>query len=174
MALPTQALVLSLVLALIVATSYAQNSPRDYLRVHNRARDDVGVGPLRWDSDLADHAEDHADKLKARCRLVPSRGPYGENLAWSRGDLTAARAVNSWVAEKRNYDYDSNSCKGGRPCRHYTQVVWKKSIWLGCAKVRCDNGLGTIIVCFYNPKGNSKGERPYDNFAVSSALELWE
>ncbi|XP_054793807.1 pathogenesis-related protein 1-like [Prosopis cineraria] len=156
MVIPKKASIIPLVLALIVATSYARNSRRDFLRAHNRARDDVGVGPMRWDPDLAKYAQDHGNKLKVSCRIVPSAGPYSENLARNRGDLTASRAVNMWVSEKPNYDYESNSCKGG-PCLQYTQVVWKKSIWLGCAKVRCDNGLGTIIICIYNPKGNIKG-----------------
>ncbi|WZZ76659.1 hypothetical protein YC2023_088029 [Brassica napus] len=29
---------------------------------------------------------------------------------------------------------------------HYTQIVWKNSVRMGCAKVRCDNGQ-TFITC---------------------------
>ncbi|KAF5731874.1 pathogenesis-related protein 1-like [Tripterygium wilfordii] len=66
--------------------------------------------------------------------------------------------VNLWVAEKANYDYESNSCNG--VCGHYTQVVWRKSVRLGCARVGCDNG-GTFVICSYDPPGNYNGELPY-------------
>ena len=29
---------------------------------------------------------------------------------------------------------------------HYTQIVWKNSVRMGCAKVRCNNGQ-TFITC---------------------------
>lgn len=165
MALPNKPsiipLALPLIIATIVATSYAQNSPQDYLNAHNKARAQVGVGPMRWDPKVATYARDYVNKLKGSCKLVHSGGPYGENLAWSSGDLTAAAAVNMWVAEKRNYDYGSNSCVGGQ-CLHYTQVVWRKSVRLGCAKVRCNDGRSTIVSCNYDPRGNFNGERPYD------------
>uniref|UniRef100_A0A6N2LW90 SCP domain-containing protein n=1 Tax=Salix viminalis TaxID=40686 RepID=A0A6N2LW90_SALVM len=65
------------------------------------------------------------------------------------GDLSGSAAVKLWVDEKPKYDYNSNTCVGGE-CRHYTQVVWRKSVRLGCAKARCNNG-GTIISCNYDP-----------------------
>ncbi|KAI9196680.1 hypothetical protein LWI28_026054 [Acer negundo] len=87
-------------------------------------------------------------------------GPYGENIAWSSGDLTGTTVVKLWVDEKPKYNYNSNSCIGGE-CRHYTQVVWHNSVHLGCAKVKCDNGQGTFITCNYDPPGNFVNQRPY-------------
>jgi pathogenesis-related protein 1 len=88
------------------------------------------------------------NQLRGSCQLVHSGGPYGENLAWSSADLTVTAAVNMWVGEKPNYNYNSNSCVGGE-CLHYTQVVWRNSVRLGCAKVKCNNGRSTIISCNY-------------------------
>ncbi|CAK9327998.1 unnamed protein product [Citrullus colocynthis] len=45
-------------------------------------------------------------------------------------------------------------------CGHYTQVVWKDSIRIGCAKANCRTG-GAFIVCNYDPHGNIIGQRPY-------------
>ncbi|KAM3694806.1 hypothetical protein ACB098_07G082700 [Castanea mollissima] len=143
----------------IVHLSCAQNSPADYVNAHNAARAQVGVGAITWDANLATFAQNYANQHKGDCRLVHSGGPYGENLAGSTGDLTGTAAVNLWVAEKSKYDYNSNSCVGG-VCGHYTQVVWRKSVRLGCAKVRCNNG-GTFIGCNYDPPGNFVGQRPY-------------
>ncbi|MQL77595.1 hypothetical protein Taro_010008 [Colocasia esculenta] len=140
---------------------HAQNSPQDYLSAHNVARAQVGVGPMVWDNAIAAYAQNYASRLSGDCRMVHSGGPYGENLFWGGGDMfTAGDAVRLWVSEKQYYDYNSNSCAIGRVCGHYTQVVWRNSVRLGCARVRCNNG-GVIISCNYSPPGNYVGQRPY-------------
>ncbi|KAJ8768880.1 hypothetical protein K2173_023987 [Erythroxylum novogranatense] len=139
--------------------SNAQDTPQDYLNAHNAARSQVRVGPMQWDEKVAAYARAYIDKLKGDCKMVHSGGPYGENLAWSSADMTGTGAVKMWVDEKPRYDYNSNTCVGGE-CRHYTQVVWRNSVRLGCAKVRCNNG-GTIISCNYDPRGNYVNQRPY-------------
>ncbi|XP_015892933.3 pathogenesis-related protein 1 [Ziziphus jujuba] len=144
-----------------VHTIHAQDSPQDYLNAHNSARSAVGVGPLVWDDRVAAFAQDYANQRKGDCKLVHSGGPYGENLAWSSADLSGTDAVKMWVDEKADYDYNSNSCAAGKQCGHYTQVVWRNSARVGCAKVKCDNGGGTFIGCNYDPPGNYVGQRPY-------------
>ncbi|KAK1559525.1 hypothetical protein Q3G72_015405 [Acer saccharum] len=140
--------------------SYAQNSPEDYVRAHNAARAQVGVGEIKWDDQVESYAQKYANKRKGDCKLVHSGGPYGENIAWGSGDLTGKAAVKLWVDEKPKYNYMFNSCIGGE-CRHYTQVVWRKSVRLGCAKVKCNNRRGTFITCNYDPPGNYVNQRPY-------------
>uniref|UniRef100_A0A6N2MBU6 SCP domain-containing protein n=1 Tax=Salix viminalis TaxID=40686 RepID=A0A6N2MBU6_SALVM len=108
-----------------------------------------------WDNTVAAFARSYINGLSGSCRMVHSGGPYGENLAWGSPDLAGTAAVKMWVDERANYDYNSNSCVGGE-CLHYTQVVWRNSVRLGCAKVRCNNG-GTIISCNYDPPGNYNG-----------------
>lgn len=143
----------------VVHISEAQNFQQDCLKAHNAARATVNVGPMTWDNKVASFASNYANQRKGDCKLVHSGGPYGENLAGSRVDLTATAAVNLWVGEGPRYNYKSNTCVGGE-CRHYTQVVWRNSVRLGCAKVRCNNG-GTIITCNYDPPGNYANQRPY-------------
>ncbi|RDX73474.1 putative inactive leucine-rich repeat receptor-like protein kinase, partial [Mucuna pruriens] len=113
------------VLGLVIVgdVAYAQDSPDDYVKAHNAARSQVGVPNLVWDNTVAAFAQNYTNQRKADCKLVHS--------------------VKLWVNEKSKYDYNSNSCVGGE-CRHYTQVVWKNSTRIGCAKVRCNNG-GTFI-----------------------------
>ncbi len=55
---------------------------KDLLRVHNRARADVGVRPLQWSPQVAKSAQRWADRLAdSSCRMEHSRGSgYGENL----------------------------------------------------------------------------------------------
>ncbi|EEF40266.1 pathogenesis-related protein 1 [Ricinus communis] len=147
----------------LLFSSNAQDTNQDYINSHNDARVAVGagLGNMTWNETVADYARDYANQRIADCNLVHSDGPYGENLAWGSGDLSGLDAVRMWVDEKAFYDYNSNTCTGGQQCGHYTQVVWRDSISLGCAKVTCNNGLGTLITCNYYPPGNVIGQRPY-------------
>ncbi|KAG5625304.1 hypothetical protein H5410_010522 [Solanum commersonii] len=99
------------------------------------------------------------------CHAQNSQTDYlnTHNSARSQGSgsfMTGTAAVNLWVGENPYYDYNSNSCTGGKECRHYTQVVWKNSIQLGRARVQCTNGWW-FVTCNYNPPGNYIGQRPY-------------
>ncbi|CDO97323.1 unnamed protein product [Coffea canephora] len=142
-----------------VLPTHAQNSPQDYLNVHNSARSQVGVGPMTWDTTVAAYAQNYANQRISDCNLVHSQGPYGENLAKGTGTFTGTAAANLWVAEKPYYNYTSNSCVGGE-CLHYTQVVWRDSVRLGCARVQCTNSWW-FVICSYDPPGNYIGQRPY-------------
>ncbi|PWA54514.1 pathogenesis-related protein 1 [Artemisia annua] len=154
---------ISLVLAIIMAIShlsFAQNLPQDYINAHNAARQEVGVGPMVWDENVASFAQNYANQRQADCQLVHSQDrQYGENIAWGT-ELTGASAVELWVREKADYDYNSNTCAPGKQCGHYTQVVWRKSVRLGCARVQCNSGAW-FVTCNYDPAGNFNGEKPY-------------
>lgn len=88
--------------------------------------------------------------------------PYyvGENVYASSGTATAQGAVDLWAAEKSNYNYANNSCSG--VCGHYTQIVWRDTVELGCALGTCNSlQYKSVIVCNYGPGGNVNGARPY-------------
>ncbi|KAJ1287631.1 hypothetical protein BS78_02G025300 [Paspalum vaginatum] len=147
----------------------AQNSPQDYVNLHNAARAEVGVGAVSWDDTVAAYAESYAAQRQGDCAGMHSGGGpnhYGENLYWGPAgkDWSASDAVDLWVAEKQYYDHDTNTCtapSGPLGCGHYTQVVWRDTTAIGCARVVCDNNAGVFIICNYNPAGNVNGEIPY-------------
>ncbi|KAK9070685.1 hypothetical protein SSX86_011087 [Deinandra increscens subsp. villosa] len=146
----------------IFQTTHAQNSQQDYLNAHNTARTQVGVGNMVWNATVADYAQNYANQRIADCNLVHSGGPYGENLAEGSGTFTAGTAaVNLWVAEKTYYDHTTNTCASGHVCGHYTQVVWRNSDQLGCARVQCTNNGWWFVICSYYPPGNYVGQSPY-------------
>ncbi|XP_064958010.1 pathogenesis-related protein PRMS-like [Musa acuminata AAA Group] len=132
-----------------------------FLASHNEARQQVGVPPLRWDAKLASFARAYANQRRGDCQLVHSPGyAYGENIFWGQGRGWAIPdAVAKWVEEKQWYRYDTNTC-AGPDCTHYTQMVWRTTELLGCAKIVCSSG-DTFIVCEYYPPGNYVGARPY-------------
>ncbi|CAL5091583.1 unnamed protein product [Urochloa decumbens] len=151
--------------AFLATPCAAQNSPQDFVSLHNAARNDVGVGPVTWDDNVAAFARSYAARRAGDCALQHSSGSgYGENIfkGGAGKDWSASDAVGLWVKEKQWYDHASNSCSApqGQSCGHYTQVVWRKSTAIGCARVVCNNG-GVFITCNYNPPGNFAGQRPY-------------
>ncbi|KAL3692371.1 hypothetical protein R1sor_006022 [Riccia sorocarpa] len=139
---------------------------RQFTDPHNAARKAVRVvsmANLTWDWSLANYAQNWANSRASRannCVLKHSNGPYGENIFWASWNSTPLDAVKLWLAEKPYYNYTTNSCKPGKMCGHYTQIVWKTTTKVGCASAKCPAG-GTFTVCSYNPPGNYIGERPY-------------
>ncbi len=88
--------------------------------------------------------------------------PYyvGENIFASSGTASGSQAVTSWASEGASYNYVANTCSGGT-CGHYTQVVWRTSIEIGCALGDCPGlQFRSTIICDYGPGGNSGG-KPY-------------
>lgn len=139
----------------------SQQGIQQMLGAHNTWRKRYGVPALTWSPKLAGYAQEWANKLLREGRLEHRQNsPYGENLAWAGGQqLSPERVVNMWGEEVKDYNYASNSCKPGKMCGHYTQVVWRKTTEVGCGMAR-GNGK-EVWVCNYNPPGNYRGQKPY-------------
>ncbi len=85
---------------------------------------------------------------------------HGENLFMgTAGYYGVADAVAMWEKEKSAYDGGPIGGSNIGAYGHYTQLVWRSTRRVGCAKVEC--GGNVIIVCNYDPPGNVLGQRPY-------------
>lgn len=128
---------------------------------HNKWRSEVGVPDIVWSDTLALSAAKWAAELKKQgCAFKHSSVGYGENLfTGTSGYYNASSAIQFWGEEIEDYNYDKNTCKKGKMCGHYTQMVWKTTTKVGCAKVTCD-GRDTWV-CQYDPPGNYVGRKPY-------------
>ncbi len=140
-------------------------------RLHNDVRamiQGAGLPPLSWDPQLAATAQSYA----ALCVYKHSMAAgLGENIAAFApgGSGTAARTVKSWADEKVDYNYQANTCAAGKQCGHYTQIVWKATLRLGCGVQTCTSGspfgaqfpTWDFYVCNYTPPGNYVGRKPY-------------
>ncbi len=137
------------------------------VELHNRIRAEVGVGPVTWSDELAAFAQKWADHLaKTSCELEhrPFSGEweqkYGESVFKGPSRFFGVEdAVKFWGSEKKNYrgqaiDSDTLSNSG-----HYTQLVWKATKQIGCARTECKGEM--LLVCNYDPAGNIIGEKPY-------------
>lgn len=135
------------------------------VKAHNVWRKKVGVPNLKWSAPAAKLAQSWANSLKKNnnCDMKhnPKRGDFGENIYWSKGfNPTTTEVVDAWGKEVDDYNYKTNTCKAGKQCGHYTQVVWKTTKEVGCGKASCD-GREEMWVCNYSPPGNVVGKKPY-------------
>lgn len=161
-----------LFLSLLILSAF--NAPKDQTALtseeiqmildrHNFWRADVGINEeLVWSKDMARLAADWAKELKKMGCGWEHRpdNKFGENLfKGTTGYYDAAYVVDAWGSEKEFYNYEKNNCKRGEMCGHYTQMIWKTTTKVGCAKITCD-GMD-IWVCNYDPPGNWVGEKPY-------------
>ncbi len=139
--------------------------------LHNAVRAGATPAPspalpdMVWADDLAAAAQAYANTCNFNHDR--NRGSVGENLAVNApaGWQDAAGVVDGWAEEVEDYDYENNSCSG--VCGHYTQIVWRESVEVGCGVATC-NGItgftgdqGEIWVCRYRAPGNFNGRRPY-------------
>ncbi|KAL2502302.1 CAP superfamily protein [Forsythia ovata] len=139
-----------------------QSDVKQFLASQNAARSALRLAPLVWDARLSSYAEWYANLRRWDCALEHSNGPYGENIFWGSGNgWMPANAAMAWVSERRWYNYWSNSCAYGKECGHYTQIVWRDTRKIGCARVICNGGKGVFMICNYDPPGNYIGEKPY-------------
>lgn len=167
-------LMLSVPVAAYAAANLTVDEKTELVRSHNRWRNQVNVPRLKWSRAVARIAQNYANNLKVThaCNLVHSTaGNLGENLFWasplnySDGSsavqiITPTQVVDNWASEKTDYNYAGNTCAAGKVCGHYTQIVWRNTVEIGCGRAVCaDNSQ--VWVCNYNPAGNIIGQRPY-------------
>jgi pathogenesis-related protein 1 len=132
-----------------------------FLFAHNSIRKVHGAPDLKWSTDLAAKAEKWADNCKfERTEGVLSETPYGELHTAATGIFPISTAIAQFAADAVDYNPDKPTYN------HWTQIVWKSTTEVGCARSQCNNlfgrstGLATYYVCLYNPAGNVIGQAP--------------
>ncbi len=155
-----------------------------FVAAHNAARARMDLNPLpspglpqvTWDPILADAAynyltqcvpsadaslvEHNMDRTTEYQALGGTDSYVGENIYGTTGTTVApADAVNAWMSEASSFNYSKpNYSTAG----HYSQVVWRTSVRIGCAIVNCPNAhSNNTVLCDYAPGGNVPGQKPY-------------
>lgn len=147
---------------------------RGVMQQHNCARKTVvprpvtAIPPLTWNSTVASFAQTHANT----CVYGHVASAYGENIYAYSADAAPAEpdplVVDDWVSEGLGYNYAANTCSDPRGCLHYTQIVWRSTLRVGCGFKFCTSNTPfpppftkwVFVVCNYDPPGNN-GNRPY-------------
>lgn len=143
---------------------------RDYVDAHNAVRAAVQrpadypgpwapVPPVAWSDEVASDAQAWAEHLRKsmKCGLTHSDTRDGENLAGGK-KMDAEDAVRMWAGDMDRYHY-SPKYEFEPRSGHYTQLVWRKTTHIGCARATC--GRNSVVVCRYRPAGNRIGKAPY-------------
>ncbi|XP_036919179.1 peptidase inhibitor 16 isoform X2 [Sturnira hondurensis] len=163
-------------LLLLVATTGPTGALDDeerlaMVKLHNLYRAQVSPSAanmlqMRWDEELAAFAKAYAQQCVWGHNK--ERGRLGENLfAITDEGMDVPRAVEEWYLEREHYNLSAANCDPGQMCGHYTQVVWAKTEKIGCGSHFCEKLQGVeetnihLLVCNYEPPGNVKGQRPY-------------
>lgn len=141
----------------------------DVLAGHNDVREDLGLDAMEWVDSLAiiagnwaEQCPDEDGDLRIDHNVDLDALGLGENIWTGTRSRAGSVAVEAWVEEVDDYDYDDNSCADGAVCGHYTQVVWAGTNQVGCARAFCEHlDFQHVIVCNYRPPGNTVGEKPY-------------
>jgi Cysteine-rich secretory protein family len=156
------------VLAILIcsAHAYAQQPLRPappsfdqrLLDSHNVERARSHAQPLIWDEKLAQSARTWAEEL-ARTNMFEHdhQNREGENL-WM-GTASAYQPeemVGSWSEERAIFKSgrfpDVTLTKDWADVGHYTQMIWKTTTHVGCARAK--GGEMDVLVCRYSPPGN--------------------
>jgi hypothetical protein len=151
-----------------------------FVAAHNAARSgplnptpNPALPPVSWDPILANSAYNYTALCQGASGLLSHNanrstdyqalggsGYVGENIyATTANTVAPADAVNDWMTEAPQFNYAADDIGDGG---HYTQVVWRASIRIGCAIVNCPNlTYHDSLLCDYSPGGNIVGQEPY-------------
>ena len=163
-----------MVLFLVGVGATTDNEMKEFLFKHNELRALHSAPAMTWNPKIASFAQDWCNKLKSGQESGHSDQTitkYGENLykGWSSADNlrdgVAQKSVQTWYDEENDYDFADHSVKSSNPdadIGHFTQVVWKNALELGCAISNTDtkeNGWFIVWTCCnYSPAGNYVGQ----------------
>jgi len=129
---------------------------QQWLQAHNTYRALHGVPPVTWSATVAASAQAWADT----CPSTHSGSGYGENIAWATTDIGESAVVQLWYDEESLYDYSNPGFSSDTG--HFTQVVWKGTMEIGCGfATGCGQNwpyYANAWVCQYNPPGNYIGQ----------------
>lgn len=168
---PLLLLLLLLLTATGPTTALTEDEKQTMVELHNHYRAQVSppasdMLQMRWDDELAAFAKAYAQKCVWEHNK--ERGRRGENLfAITDEGMDVPLAVGNWHEEHEHYNLSTATCDPGQMCGHYTQVVWSKTERIGCGSHFCETLQGVeeanihLLVCNYEPPGNVKGRKPY-------------
>jgi len=143
---------------------------------HNIHRSNHSAPVVSWCIDLADAAHQLASSCKYGHNTNLGVGGYGQNIAMYAATDNLGTELDFIRTSITEYWYNGEislygNAYGGEPNMttfhdwgHFSQIVWKDTVEVGCAVAYCgpETGLarypGFYSVCNYSPAGNRRGQ----------------
>lgn len=138
----------------------------------NDARASYGISAFIIDQNLVDIAQsvtlqckwgDKSWMASALTTYAQKLGLPSTSIGYNGGASPVNKTnINLWLAQKNKWNCETNNCTSGK-CMGWTQIIWEKSVNIGCALSKCSTGsplTGTqnweYLLCIYNPSGGSQ------------------
>ena len=157
------------------------NMKQEFINKTNEYRQKANAKPLEWDNNLENKAQEWINYLceNENCQMRHPRtiqeqniylngNTWGQNLAYfKRRNVnkplqgTVDEIIYNWGSvECNNYNEENPEIRNKGMIGHFTQLVWKDTDKLGCAKI--NKGDETLYACNYSPSGNIRLNGGYD------------
>lgn len=132
---------------------------KSLLERHNFYRQNVGVPPLVLNKECQVSAQKWAEHLaKTNNGLSHSNNKYGQNCFYSTTKVSEKYVVDYWASEIKYFNQRTK--KYSHKSGHYSQIVWKKTKYVGVGMAIAKDGT-EYWVCNYYPAGNYTNEKAY-------------
>jgi len=155
-----------LLILCLAANAASADDQQAMLSTHNAARSKHCAPALKWSAQIAASAQAWANGCTFSHQ---ANSGYGENLFWgTAGAYSPQVAVANWYGEVAAYDFAAPGF--GQKTGHFTQIVWRNSKELGCAKASCPGR--DYWVCRYSPPGNVAGQFPENVSQASCGSDI--
>nr|QNH72474.1 toxin candidate TRINITY_DN32370_c0_g1_i1 [Pachycerianthus borealis] len=124
------------------------------LETHNNLRAKHHVPSLEWSKVLAKEAQRRADFYAENPKDL--KDPNGQNIAqiWHDFSVAGEKATLLWYDESKLYSFASP--KLSPKTKHFSQIVWKNTKYLGMGSAPSLDGKYLIVVALYSPPGNNE------------------
>lgn len=126
---------------------------------------------LEWNDSVASYAADYAQKCVWEHNPQLGQIGFGENLAQGYGNVSSA--VAAWYDEVSMYSFGNSPTGFSEATGHFSQLVWKSSVSVGCGWTDCQGKgdiEGVMLVCDYYPAGNVEAPKGFDETGGSNAF----
>ncbi|KAL0485539.1 pathogenesis-related protein [Acrasis kona] len=168
-------LVCFVLVAYVCCQSLTSDEKNNIVEKHNIIRTGINIFPsiplMAWDVTLEEFANRYASSCPntttSNLPLNPNRKlsdgtTVGQQIFSSTDNFDPVEGVDNWASSSAHYNYANNTCEQNKSCGTYTQIVWRRSTRIGCARVNC---LGYFfsynLLCNYVEVGNVIGKKPY-------------
>ncbi|KAI8129994.1 Golgi-associated plant pathogenesis-related protein 1 [Lucilia cuprina] len=130
------------------------NFAENILKSHNNYRAKHGCPMLQLSQELMDYCEMYTELLIDN-KPCPETPQYAISITYFPEVIPSAdEIVSNWYNEIVNYDFQNP--KFNEDSKHFTQIIWKNTKFMGVAVRKSDEN--SIVAIRYEPSGNRENQ----------------